>query len=129
MARTPNCGAGCYTGASVIMLAGRSFREELRRRLQENHNRVLLRIVVSAGAAPVELTGSDILTRGSAMVAAHTHAAPGAVVFLLLLGLVLECLIPAILSWPTSRTAPEKYQHNLLHQLRHLPAQRLITLP
>jgi fatty-acyl-CoA synthase len=122
-----------------MTLAGRLFREELRRRLQENHDRVLLRIVVSAGAAPVELTGSDILTRGPELAAAHTHLPQGAVVLLLLphsvelfllhLGLVLEGLIPAILAWPTSRIDPEKYQRNLLHQLRHLPAQQLITLP
>ena len=37
--------------------------------------------------------------------------------------------VPAILAWPTSRVDPEKYQRNLVHQLSHLPADRLITLP
>jgi acyl-CoA synthetase (AMP-forming)/AMP-acid ligase II/acyl carrier protein len=42
---------------------------------------------------------------------------------------MLQGRLPAILPWPTSRIDPEKYQRNLLHQLRHLPAAQLITLP
>lgn len=49
--------------------------------------------------------------------------------FLLQLGLVLKGYIPAILAWPTSRIDPQKYQGNLVHQLNHLPADQLITLP
>jgi acyl-CoA synthetase (AMP-forming)/AMP-acid ligase II len=49
--------------------------------------------------------------------------------FLLHLGLVLRGFVPAIIAWPTSRIDPQKYQRNLLHQLRNLPAEQLITLP
>ncbi len=49
--------------------------------------------------------------------------------FLLQLGLVLRGYLPAILAWPTSRIDAEKYQRNLIHQLSHLPADQLITLP
>jgi acyl-CoA synthetase (AMP-forming)/AMP-acid ligase II len=49
--------------------------------------------------------------------------------FLLQIGLVLTGRVPAILAWPTSRVDAEKYQRNLLHQLRNLPAERLITIP
>jgi fatty-acyl-CoA synthase len=120
-------------------LAAPAFREELRRRLLENRDRVLLRIVVSPGAPPVELTGAEILTRAPALAEAYNQAPRSGVVLLLLphsvelfllhLGLILEGRIPAILAWPTSRIDPEKYQRNLLHQLRSLPARQLITLP
>jgi fatty-acyl-CoA synthase len=117
----------------------RTFREELRFRLNQNRERVLLRIVLSPAAAPVELTGADILTRAPELAAKYMEAPEGGVVLLLLphsvelfllhLGLILEGRLPAILAWPTSRIDPEKYQRNLLHQLRRLPAQQLITLP
>ncbi len=37
--------------------------------------------------------------------------------------------VPAVLAWPTTRVDAEKYQRNLVHQLSHLPADLLITLP
>jgi fatty-acyl-CoA synthase len=49
--------------------------------------------------------------------------------FLLHLGLILIGRLPAILPWPTNRIDPEKYQHNITHQLRSLPAAQLLTLP
>ena len=49
--------------------------------------------------------------------------------FLLHLGLILTDRLPAILAWPTSRIDPGKYQRNLVHQLRNLPAAQLLTLP
>jgi acyl-CoA synthetase (AMP-forming)/AMP-acid ligase II len=49
--------------------------------------------------------------------------------FLLHIGAILRGKIPAILAWPTSRVDPDKYQRNLLHQLRNLPAAQLVTLP
>ena len=117
----------------------RTFREELRFRLNRNGERVLLRIVLSPGTAPVELTGADILARAPGLAGRYASAPEGGVVLLLLphsvelfllhIGLILEGRLPAILAWPTSRIDPEKYQRNLLHQLRRLPAQQLITLP
>jgi fatty-acyl-CoA synthase len=116
-----------------------TFRQQLRLRLEENRDRVLLRILLSPAAPPVELTGADILARAPALAARYSRAPEGGVVLLLLphsaelfllhLGLILEGRLPAILAWPTSRIDPEKYQRNLLHQLRHLPAHELITLP
>src|SRR2546422_9624830 len=50
-------------------------------------------------------------------------------VFLLHLGLVLQGQCPAILAWPTSKVDPGKYVRNLVHQLRFMPADRLITIP
>lgn len=49
--------------------------------------------------------------------------------FLLQIGLVLCGKVPAVLPWPTTRVDGVKYQRNLLHQLHHLPADHLITLP
>lgn len=122
-----------------MTLKAMDFRSELRRRLQQNRDRIILRIVVSPGTAPVELSGGDILARAPALAADYLQAPESGVVLLLLphsvelfllhLGLVLEGRVPAILAWPTSRIDPAKYQHNLLHQLRHLPAHQLITLP
>ena len=113
------------------------FRSELRARLQSHATDVLLRIVVSGGGT-VALTGGDIL-RESERLAALSSAPAGGVVLLLLphsvelflvhIGLVLTGRIPAILAWPTSRVDPEKYQRNLLHQFRNLPAPELITIP
>src|SRR5579859_5666078 len=124
---------------SVELSVARAFREELRRRLEQNRDRVLLRIVLSPAAAPVELTGGDILERAPKLALQYLRTPERGVVLLLLphsvelfllhLGLILEGRIPAILAWPTSRIDPEKYQRNLLHQLRNLPAQQLITLP
>jgi fatty-acyl-CoA synthase len=116
------------------------FRNELRRILRQNHSRVLLRIVSGPGFTnPLELTGSDILERAEALAELYTKAAPSQTVLLLLphspelfllhFGLILKGCLPGILAWPTSRIDPEKYQRNLGHQLRHLPAHELITLP
>jgi acyl-CoA synthetase (AMP-forming)/AMP-acid ligase II len=113
------------------------FRSELRARLERNADRVLLRIILS-GKNPVELTGGDIVREGERL--AQLSGAPaGSVVLLLLphsvelfllhIGLILTERIPAILPWPTNRVDPEKYQGNLLHQFRNLPAEELITIP
>ena len=100
---------------------------------------MLLRILPVGKSAPVELTGADILTQGAALAAQYSKAPESGVTLLLLphsaelfllhFGLILEGRLPAILAWPTSRIDPEKYQRNLLHQLRHLPAHEIITLP
>ena len=117
------------------------FRSELQRTLSANASRVLLRIVAGPGFENlVELTGADILERSAALAARYTpHAEAGDTVLLLLphsvelfllhIGLVLSGRVPGILAWPTSRIDPEKYQRNLAHQLSHLPASQLITLP
>ena len=106
-------------------------------RLERHANDVLLHIVVTDGN-PVALTGGDIL-RESQRLAQLSSASAGQVVLLLLphsvelfllhIGLILTGRVPAILPWPTSRVDPEKYQRNLLHQFRNLPAEELITIP
>ena len=117
----------------------RAFRAELRRRLQTAGDRILLRIAHGADAVhPVELTGRQLLEQ-SEELAARCALPDSDVVLLLLphspelfllhLGLLLSGRLPAILAWPTSRIDPEKYQRNLLHQLRNLPASQVITLP
>src|ERR1700687_5562958 len=114
-----------------------SFRKELEDHLLQSPERVLLRIVDAQGE-PEELTGTQIVARSRALAEAHAGSAvAGSVVLLLLphsvelfllhIGLVLTGRVPAILAWPTSRVDAEKYQRNLLHQLRNLPAERLIT--
>ena len=116
------------------------FRLELAGRLEAWAERILLRIVPSAGAEPVELTGRQILDQSRQLARRFTAAAPpGSVVLLLFphsvelfvlhIGLIVEGRLPAILAWPTSRVDAEKYQRNLLHQLRKLPAAVLVTLP
>lgn len=116
------------------------FRDELRRRLQQHRNRVLLRLVPAGRQdETIEWTGADILESATALARKYLQAPLDGVVLLLLphspelfllhLGLVLEGRIPAILAWPTRRVDPEKYQRNLLHQLSRLPADQLITLP
>jgi acyl-CoA synthetase (AMP-forming)/AMP-acid ligase II len=113
------------------------FRSELKARLDSHANDVLLHVVVTDGN-PVALTGGDIL-RESRRLAQLSSALAGQVVLLLLphsvelfllhIGLILTGRVPAILAWPTSRVDPEKYQRNLLHQFRNLPAEELITIP
>jgi fatty-acyl-CoA synthase len=113
------------------------FRSELRRRLQRHADDVLLNIFVSGGQLR-ELKGIDILHE-SERLAELSKAPSGAVVLLLLphsvelfllhIGLILTGRIPAILPWPTSRVDTEKFQTNLLHQFRNLPADELITVP
>jgi len=119
-------------------MAVTEFRNELRRRLAENACRTLLRIVLSESLV-LELTGDEIVRQAPQLAEKLTRSKPGDVVlillphsvelFLLQLGLVLTGRIPAILPWPTARIDPEKYQRNLSHQLRSLPAGEMITLP
>ena len=116
------------------------FKQELKKRIAAPEANVLLRI--AAGAEPgrvAEFSGPDLLEQAAAMAATFGPQRDHSVVLLLLphspelfllhLGLVLQGHIPAILAWPTSRIDPDKYQRNLLHQLRNLPADLLITLP
>ncbi len=116
------------------------FCRQLRQRLSAHEDRVLLRVVVSPDfEQPREFTGKAILERAEQLAAPFSLPGPRCVVLLLLphspelfllqLGLVLGGHIPAILAWPTSRIDAEKYQRNLVHQLSHLPADRLVTLP
>jgi acyl-CoA synthetase (AMP-forming)/AMP-acid ligase II len=130
---------GNHPRSEDLTLDALAFRQELRRRLAENRERVVLRVVVAANSEPVELTGADILERAPALAAQYVQVPESGVVlllvphslelFLLHFGLILLGRLPAILAWPTNRIDPEKYQRNLLHQLRHLPAHQLITLP
>jgi len=121
------------------VMTGAKFREELRKRLSENAEKTLLRIVRGPDFdSPASFTGNELLER-SIRLAESLELPERAVVlvlmphcaelFLLHLGLVLTGRIPAILAWPTSRVDAEKYQRNLVHQLRNLPADALITLP
>jgi acyl-CoA synthetase (AMP-forming)/AMP-acid ligase II len=115
-------------------------RLHLREVLLSHKDKVLLRIAVSPRLdQPVELTGAAILERAEQLTSQHAIPGRSGVVLLLLphspelfllqLGLVLKGYVPAVIAWPTSRIDPEKYQRNLLHQLRNLPADQLITLP
>jgi fatty-acyl-CoA synthase len=116
------------------------FRDRLKAHFVENANRVLLRILPSrSDPAPVELTGLELLHRSRVMAQMFLDGVPeGGVVLLLLphsvelfllhIGLILEGRLPAILAWPTTRVDPRKYHQNLLHQLRHLPAAKLVTV-
>jgi len=116
------------------------FCQQLREQLLSNQERVLLRVVVSPKFdRPEEFTGKSMLEQAELLVGSCGLQKEREVVLLLLphapelfllqLGLVMEGHVPAILAWPTSRVDPEKYQQNLAHQLSHLPADRLITLP
>ena len=119
------------------MISANEFRAELRARLQNHADEVLLRILLSDGNL-VELTGGAIL-REAERLAILSTVAVGRVVLLLLphsvelflmhIGLVLTGRIPAILPWATSRMDPEKYQGNLLHQFSNLPSEEIITTP
>jgi acyl-CoA synthetase (AMP-forming)/AMP-acid ligase II len=115
---------------------------EFRRALEAGLNTgdTLLRVAIAPDLRrPVELTGVEIASRGRELVIRCVRAEQGGVVLLLLphaaelfllhLGLVLEGYRPAILPWPTSRVDAEKYQRNLLHQLKVLAASCLITIP
>jgi acyl-CoA synthetase (AMP-forming)/AMP-acid ligase II len=124
---------------TALRMNAQAFRQELKNRLRQNADRVLLRIVVEGSQEPTELTGAQILHESVGIAEKYSDIPKGGVVLLLLphsvelfllhLGLVLTSRIPAILAWPTTRVDPEKYQRNLLHQLRNLPAQQLITPP
>ncbi len=116
------------------------FRTMLRRRLESASDRVLLRVLVSTRDSDlVELTGPELCARSIELARKYCEAPPSGVVLLLLphspelfllhLGLLLIGRLPAILPWPTNRIDPEKYQRNIMHQLRNLPAAQLLTLP
>src|SRR5664280_803740 len=113
------------------------FRAELRQRLESWGSRVVLRILVSpSDPGPVELSGREVLERSQELADRYLNAPERGVVLLLLphsvdlfllhIGAILRGRIPAILAWPTSRVDPEKYQRNVLHQLRNLPATQLL---
>lgn len=116
------------------------FRTSLQSRLESLSDRILLRVRISSHPdGLVQLTGSELLRRSLELAEKHCQVNQSSVVFLLLphsvelfllhLGLVLIGRLPAVLPWPTNRVDPEKYQRNLLHQLRNLPAGQMITLP
>jgi len=122
------------------MISHLEFRQQLREQILANQDKILLRVVVPPQFdRPMEFTGRAMLERAEELVSSCAVPKDRAVVLLLLphapelfllhLGLVLKGYIPAILAWPTSRVDPEKYQQNLVHQLSHLPADQLITLP
>src|SRR5215469_15441841 len=116
------------------------FRSLLRQHLESLSDQVLLRIVTACAQGElVELTGAAIAARSVEIAEKYCQAPRSGVVLLLLphsaelfllhLGLVLIGRLPAILAWPTNRIDPEKYQRNIVHQLRNLPAAQLLTLP
>ncbi len=116
------------------------FCSQLRAKLLEHPETVLLRVLVAPDFnQPREFTGAALVAQAEELAAGLALPAQPTVVLLLLphspelfllqLGLVLKGHIPAILPWPTTRIEPEKYQRNLVHQLRQLPAGRLVTLP
>ncbi len=117
-----------------------SLLQDLRSRLIRHTSRVLLRVVIGPSwDRPIELTGQDIL-RSSMKLAGEACLSgqrglvllllPHSVeLFLLQIGFVLQGFSPAVLPWPTTRVNPLKYQRNLLHQLRSLPADQLVTIP
>jgi acyl-CoA synthetase (AMP-forming)/AMP-acid ligase II len=121
-------------------MRAKDFREELRSRLKSCGDRIVLRILASRSESElVELTASQVLERSMELADRYLIAPERGVVLLLLphsvelfllhIGLVLRGRIPAILPWPTNRVDPEKYQRNLLQQLRELPASLLVTPP
>jgi fatty-acyl-CoA synthase len=116
------------------------FCERLRRQLLAHGEKVLLRVVMSPDfERPAGFAGKTILERAEKLAASFVLPKKRCVVLLLLphspelfllqIGLVLAGHIPAILAWPTNRVDQGKYQRNLVHQLKHLPANILITLP
>ena len=122
------------------MTTAADFCKQLRKRLLARPEKLLLRVVVAPDfERPVEFTAKDLVDRAEQLASSFSFPRESSVVLLLLphspelfllqLGLVLKGQIPAILAWPTSRVDPEKYQRNLVHQLSHLPADLLITLP
>jgi fatty-acyl-CoA synthase len=114
--------------------------EQLRETLLLHKEKTILCVAVAGDLDhPVEFTGGTLLERAKELAARYVLSKERAVVLLLLphsaelfllqFGLVLRGCIPAILAWPTTRVDAEKYQRNLVHQLSHLPADQLITLP
>src|SRR6202008_1643967 len=127
-------------GERIRVITRSEFCQKLREQLLVNAKKILLRIVVASEFdRPQELTGAAMLERAEQLASSFAITKDRAVgllllppspeLFLLQLGLVVKGYIPAILAWPTSRVDPEKYQRNLVHPLRHLPANLLITLP
>ena len=121
-------------------MTSKHFRLLLRQRLVSFSDRVLLRVMISTKEdGVVELTGADLIAKSVELAEKYCSAPPSTVVLLLLphsaelfllhLGLVLTGRLPAILAWPTNRVDPAKYQRNLVHQLRNLPAAQLLALP
>lgn len=126
------------------MITHGEFCEELRQRMLSHADKVLLRVAVAPRFDhPVEFAGKALLDRAQSLAASiicsiHSSSSRHVILlllphcpelFLLQLGLVLNGQIPAVLAWPTTRVDPEKYQRNLIHQLSHLPADALVTLP
>ena len=116
------------------------FRELLRQRLESCSDQTLLRVLPWGDKNRiVELTGAEFRAASIELAENYCCAPSKGVVLLLLphsvelfllhLGLISLGRLPAVLPWPTSRVDPEKYQRNLLHQLKDLPAAQLITLP
>lgn len=115
------------------------FRAHVRNKLKHSGNRVLLRVLLSANSDDiVEFTGPELLRQADEITSRFADDHSGVVLlllphsvelFLLHLGLVLRGKVPAILAWPTKRVDAGKYQRNLFHQLRSLPAAQLITVP
>jgi len=122
------------------MATSREFRQAMRDRLLRHATEVLLQVVLPKDDEhALSLTGEDLIRKGEELARRYGPSRENRVVLLLLphsaelfllhLGLILSGNIPAILAWPTSRIDPEKYQRNLIHQLRNLPADHIITLP
>src|SRR5262245_43936977 len=114
-----------------------AFADACRKRWKRVENAATLRLDVARTVTSIpypELEGSCLNAAGP-----YQARKPGEVVlvllphsvelFLLHVGLVLQGQCPAILAWPTSRVDPEKYARNLVHQLRFIPADRLLTIP
>ncbi len=121
-------------------MQAKDFQEELRFRLKSWGDRVVLRILVSRSESDlVELSANQVLERSLELADRYCVAPERGVVLLLLphsvelfllhIGLILRGRVPAILAWPTNRVDPDKYQRNILQQLRDLPASQLVTLP
>ena len=116
-----------------------AFCEELKATLLAKAEQVVLLVVTGPNfETPHEFTGASLLQRAKDLASQFSTGERAVVLvllphspelFLLQLGLVLTGRIPAILAWPTSRVDADKYQRNLVHQLRSLPADMLVTLP
>jgi len=120
------------------------FCEQLRDRMLSEPAKVLLHVAMASQfEKPHQFTAQSIVDRAESLATAVLSSVPvtkeRAVVLLLLphspelfllqVGLVLKGHVPAILAWPTMRVDTEKYQRNLIHQIRQLPADALATLP
>ena len=124
----------------MFLTTQEEFRRQLRERLLASKDKVLLRVVLGPDFdQPTEFTGGTFLARAEESVSQLRVPKERSVILLLLphspelfllqVGLLLHGHVPAILAWPTSRIDADKYQRNLVHQLSHLPADALVTLP